>query len=57
MTNPQKHDNHPGRHLQDALEQARRLSECGSGQGVTARWSAHAAHVGDLSVLALALRS
>jgi hypothetical protein len=56
MTHPHK-DTQAHRHLQDALEDARRLSEPGLGQTFTPHWSAKAAQVGDLSVLLLALRS
>ncbi len=57
MTHPRT-DNHQSRRpLHDALEDARRLSEPGIRQTFTPDWSAKAAHVGDLSVLLLALRS
>ena len=42
--------------LQAALDHARRLSVPGQTPAVTAHWAAQAHHVGDLSVLALALR-
>jgi hypothetical protein len=42
--------------LGQALDQAQRLSEARPAEGSSAGWHAHAAHVGDLSVLALALR-
>lgn len=56
MTHPHN-DNQAERHLRDALEDARHLSGPGLGQTVTPQWLAKAAHVGDLSVLLLALRS
>ena len=52
-----QNETHAGRHLKDALAHARRLSEPGVAQPVTPSWSAQAAHVGDMSVLLLALRS
>jgi hypothetical protein len=42
--------------LGQALDQAQRLSDSRPAEGARAGWLAHAAHVGDLSVLALALR-
>lgn len=42
--------------LQAALDQARKLSVPGQTPAATALWAARAHHVGDLSVLALALR-
>jgi hypothetical protein len=57
MTHPQYSTTPPGRHLQIALEHASRLSDSRSGPSFTPGWSAQAAHVGDLSVLVLALRS
>ncbi|HEX4010701.1 MAG TPA: hypothetical protein VHX62_11855 [Solirubrobacteraceae bacterium] len=57
MTHPH-HDNHPARqHLQAAIDQAGRLSQPGVKPAYTTDWSAKAAHVGDMSVLLLALRS
>jgi hypothetical protein len=56
MTNPQN-ETHYGRHLQSALDHARRLSEPGAAHPDTSSWSVQAAHVGDMSVLLLALRS
>jgi len=43
--------------LQSAVNHARRLTEHGRTQHTTAAWMAQAHHVGDLSVLALALRA
>jgi hypothetical protein len=54
MTHPESKNHHSGRHLKAALEQASRLSEPGTDR--TASWAAQAAHVGDMSVLLLALR-
>ena len=51
-----ENDTHSGRHLKNALDHATRLAEAGSGRPVTSAWSAQAAHVGDMSVLLLALR-
>jgi hypothetical protein len=51
------HTKNDNSHLQNALEQASKLSAPTPAQGVTAAWTAHATHVGDLSVLALALRA
>lgn len=51
QSNPQTHPNH----VTIALDHARRLSECRPDSAHQASWSAQAAHVGDLSVLALAL--
>jgi hypothetical protein len=45
---------HP-QHVTTALDHARRLSESRPDAAQQASWSAQAAHVGDLSVLALAL--
>jgi hypothetical protein len=56
MTHPQNSNAQPARHLQTALEHASRLSDPRSGKSFTPGWSAEAAHVGDLSVLVLALR-
>lgn len=42
--------------LGHALDQAQRLSDSRPTEESSAQWLAHAAHVGDLSVLALALR-
>jgi predicted alpha/beta hydrolase family esterase len=56
MTHPQN-QTHSGRHLQDALDHATRLSQPGPSRPVTPSWSAQADHVGDMSVLLLALRS
>jgi hypothetical protein len=57
MTHP-KTDRHRGEtHLSEALAHARNLVEPRPAPGYTADWSARAAHVGDLSVLLLALRS
>jgi hypothetical protein len=57
MIHPQR-DTKPGEsHLERALEHARRLSEPRpSDATLTPEWYAQASHVGDLSVLALALR-
>lgn len=43
-------------HLRNALDHAHRLSEPRPASGYTTAWSACAAHVGDLTVLALAMR-
>ena len=43
--------------LQTTVDQARKLTEPGHPQAATPAWFAQAHHVGDLSVLALALRS
>jgi hypothetical protein len=58
MTDPQR-DTQPGDgHLRRALEHAHRLSEpCPADVARTPDWYAQASHVGDISVLALALRS
>jgi hypothetical protein len=56
MTHPQN-NTHTGRHLQTAIEHAGRLAGPGVTQPVTPAWSAQAAHVGDMSVLLLALRT
>jgi phosphohistidine phosphatase SixA len=52
MTHPQ--NPHPS--LQSTVDHARRLTEPGHAQAGTPAWVAQAHHVGDLSVLALALR-
>jgi hypothetical protein len=52
MTPPQ--NPHPS--LQSTVDHARRLTEPGHAQAGTPAWVAQAHHVGDLSVLALALR-
>jgi hypothetical protein len=49
---PQAHD----RQLRLALDHARALAEAPRDRAYTHGWSANAAHVGDLTVLALALR-
>jgi hypothetical protein len=55
MTHPE-HDALPrDRHLDRALDHAHRLTEPRPQPGVTPAWSGQAAHVGDLTVLALAL--
>jgi hypothetical protein len=46
----------PNHSLQTAVDHARRLTESGPSQPTTPAWIAQAHHVGDLSVLALALR-
>jgi len=43
--------------LQSAIDHARQLTEPGQAQTTTPAWVAQAHHVGDLSVLALALRA
>jgi hypothetical protein len=58
MTNS-RHDENPRRNdrqLTLALDRARALAEAPRERTYGHGWSAHAAHVGDLSVLALALR-
>jgi hypothetical protein len=52
MTHPQN----PHASLQSAVDHARRLTEPGGPQTGTPAWVAQAHHVGDLSILALALR-
>jgi hypothetical protein len=47
----------PNHSLQTAVDQARKLTESAPAQTGTPTWMAQAHHVGDLSVLALALRS
>jgi hypothetical protein len=56
-TNPRSSNGVPagGEQLRLALEHARRLSEPRPERSYDASWSALAAHVGDLAVLALAL--
>lgn len=56
MTHPQSQNLHAGRHLQDAIEHATRLSEPRADRAFSPSWTAQAAQVGDLSVLLLALR-
>jgi hypothetical protein len=58
MTNSRHDENHERRdpHLSLALDHARVLAEAPRERTYSPGWSAHAAHVGDLSVLALALR-
>jgi hypothetical protein len=57
MTDPQRHTQAGQSHLDRALEHANRLAEPRpAGTALTADWFAQASHVGDLSVLALALR-
>jgi hypothetical protein len=58
MNDPQR-DTQPGdSHLRRALEHAHKLSEQRpTNAAVTPDWYAKAAHVGDISVLALALRN
>lgn len=46
----------PNPSLQAAVDHARKLTESGSTPTVSPAWIAQAQHVGDLSVLALALR-
>lgn len=48
-----KNSNQP---FENAIDHARRLTAPGQVPSVTAAWAAQAQHVGDLSVLALALR-
>jgi len=55
MTHPHT-ETHSSRHLQTALDHASRLSAPGTPRPLTPSWSAQAAHVGDMSVLLLALR-
>ncbi len=43
--------------LTTTIDHARRLTAAAQTNGVTANWVAQAQHVGDLSVLLLALRS
>jgi hypothetical protein len=49
---PREHE----RHFRVAIEDAKRLSQCRPVDGYSPGWSVRAAHVGDFSVLALALR-
>jgi hypothetical protein len=58
MNDPQR-DTQPGEsHLRRALEQAHKLCESRPADAaVTLDWYAQASHVGDISVLALALRN
>jgi hypothetical protein len=49
------HTQTPNQSLQTAVDHARRLAESGPAP-MTPTWLAQAQHVGDLSVLALALR-
>lgn len=51
------HTQTPNHSLQTAVDHARKLAESGPAQTGTPAWVAQAHHVGDLSVLALALRS
>lgn len=52
-----QHDPRPSdQHLRTALDHAHELSQPRPAPGYTAAWSARAAHVGDLTVLALAMR-
>jgi hypothetical protein len=44
------------RNLKSALEHADRLAQLDASRPIDPNWSAQAAHVGDLSVLLLALR-
>ena len=46
----------PNSSLQAAVDHARRLTESGPTPSASPAWIAQAQHVGDLSVLALALR-
>lgn len=48
---------HSPQPLQTTIDHARRLTAAGQTTPVAANWAAQAHHVGDLSVLALALRS
>jgi hypothetical protein len=50
------HTQTPKHSLQTTVEHARKLAESGPAQSATPAWMAQAQHVGDLSVLALALR-
>jgi hypothetical protein len=50
------HTQNPHPSLQTAVDHARKLTEPGQAQTATPAWVAQAHHVGDLSVLALALR-
>jgi len=56
MTNSQHEPRPSDQHLRNALDHAHRLSQPRPAAGYTAAWSAHADHVGDLTVLALAMR-
>jgi hypothetical protein len=51
------HRQNPHPSLQTAVDHARRLTESGQAQSGTPLWVAQAHHVGDLSILALALRA
>jgi hypothetical protein len=58
MNDPQRDTQPAESHLRRALEHAHKLSEPRpTGAAVTLDWYAQATHVGDISVLALALRS
>jgi hypothetical protein len=50
------HKPNNNQHLKSALEHADRLAQLDASRPVSPSWSAQAAHVGDLSVLLLALR-
>ena len=50
------HTKTPNPSLQAAVDHARRLTESGTTPTASPTWMAQAQHVGDLSVLALALR-
>lgn len=56
MSDPQHDTRGPETHLRSALDHARRLTETRPDAAATSAWSAQAAHVGDLTVLALAMR-
>jgi hypothetical protein len=57
MTHPQNDKHHARQHLEAAIDHAGRLAQPGAKPAYTTDWSAKAAHVGDMSVLLLALRS
>lgn len=61
MSNRTHNDNQGEKHLRLALDQARELVNGESGalnrSELTEHWAAKAVHVGDFSVLALALRA
>jgi hypothetical protein len=56
MAQSQKLKDSRDNHLRAALDHAQRLSEPRDEKAFTPAWSAQAHHVGDLTVLALAMR-
>ena len=55
MTHAQQNTPPRDRHLEQALDHAHRLTQPRPQPGYSHAWSEQAAHVGDLTVLALAL--